>query len=991
MPSISTPLPKNEQQRVELLHLLDVLDGPSEPLYDDVAELAASICNMPIAAISLIDTDRQWFKAKVGISQTELPRNEAFCAHTILHGDRLLEVEDAQQDERFSTSSFVTGNPGVRFYAGAPIVMSTGDVIGAVCVLGLRPARLTEDQRRALLALGRQTASNFELRRRSLEAESAARDADRLARRHAQLLSTSTDAIFVLDDNFRVLEASDSFAELLGVTLTAALSMRPWDWDALYDTQEKVSARRAARGRQAHSFDTVWRRSDGSTRDVSIAHTCADGPEGPVAHLVARDVSEARRADRVQAGIVRLQQSIANSTMGVNEIRDVMVARARELTRADGATIFSLKADDLVCVASAGATGKSLGSRVRSSESFAALAIASGGIVRCDDLTADQSDNLQGLRRAGALSAIAAPLWIGRSAVGAMVLSSAAARGFTQHEEATLQIMAEWMSMVMQRNAATKRLQQSEEQYRLVFATSPLPMWIYDVQTMGFLAVNESATRQYGYSNEEFLDMRLGDIRPHDEVDRLLGYLAIRDPFETTAGCWRHRRRDGTLIEVEVSSNQITFAGRSARMVLAQDVTEQRVAQRALKQLNENLEAIVASRTSELEASRVLAEEASRAKSAFVATMSHEIRTPLNGVVGMVDLMSRTQLNDKQRSYLSVARDSADSLLHIVNDVLDFSKVEAGKLELEIQAVDIADLTQRVGRMFSEGHPNLDLSTVVNAELPDWVMADESRVRQILVNLVGNAVKFSSRTERLPVVSLNAKASSRSGPTVWLEISVTDNGIGISEQAQRSIFESFSQAHSAITREFGGTGLGLAIAQRLVRLRGGTLGVQSELGQGATFTVHLPCEVCAAGSSARPAGGGPLRTLPTDCVVLVAEDNEFNQLLIGEQLRHLGVGFEIASDGQVALAKWQSKHYDMLITDLQMPVVDGYALVSAIRAVERSHGQRSPIVALTANASSEERNRCLDIGMDDYLTKPLLFACLQKMLETWLPLTAEMA
>jgi signal transduction histidine kinase/DNA-binding NarL/FixJ family response regulator len=419
------------------------------------------------------------------------------------------------------------------------------------------------------------------------------------------------------------------------------------------------------------------------------------------------------------------------------------------------------------------------------------------------------------------------------------------------------------------------------------------------------------------------------------------------------------------------------------------------------RSLNAELEDRICARTRELDRARNEAERANRAKSEFLAMMSHEIRTPMNGVIGMIEILGQSSLTSSQTEMVDLVGESARSLLTILDDLLDFSRADVGKLELEREPLQLAEVVANACTMLEGAAVNSGVRLIVSLDpnLPRKVLGDEARLRQVLVNLIGNAIKFSKSGEQDARVSVRAVLVEHQRDAVTIELSVTDNGIGMSAATVARLFTPFSQADATITRRYGGTGLGLAIADQLARLMGGRISVQSELGRGSTFVAHLRFASVLAdgiagerdtpdeksGSAAVAADPPPTReeAQRQGRLVLVAEDNDINRKVIAQQLRLIGFAADIAVDGREALERWRSGDFGLVLTDLHMPEMDGYALAAAIRA-EEGGGRRTPIVALTANAQHDEETRCLHLGMDAYLTKPAQLARLKETLEAGL-------
>jgi PAS domain S-box-containing protein len=520
-------------------------------------------------------------------------------------------------------------------------------------------------------------------------------------------------------------------------------------------------------------------------------------------------------------------------------------------------------------------------------------------------------------------------------------------------------------------------------------------MVIADAHNNSFSASNPAFSRITGRPNESLLGLPFLDVFEPLAQKRIAQF--IEDATSCGQGAFEVEvlRPDGSLLPVQIDAVSIRDGYRKPayRVVTVQDITQKKQAATQLAEYQQHLEELVQERTRQIETlneqlqQRVKeAESANQAKSAFLAKMSHEIRTPINGILGMAYLMGHGELNEKQAEQLNKIHLSGQHLLSIINDILDISKIEAEKLRLEIHQFSVKELVRSLEALMSENIQAKKLQLKISfGQLPPYLIGDDNRLRQILINFLSNAVKFTEQGS----ISLNATVDAENEAELLIRFAVTDTGIGMTPVQQSNLFRVFEQADNSTSRKYGGTGLGLAINKRLAELMGGQVGVESQPGQGSTFWLSVrlgrgknipPAVLTANGLSAEET----LRRNYRGCRLLLAEDDPTNQAVALGLLRETGFIVDLAEDGRqaLALALASSGDYSLILMDMQMPEMDGLEATRAIRQLPKVG--TIPIIAMTANAYDDDRERCFAAGMNDFIAKPIdpeiVFATLLKCL-----------
>ncbi|MFZ5561778.1 MAG: PAS domain S-box protein [Pseudomonadota bacterium] len=559
--------------------------------------------------------------------------------------------------------------------------------------------------------------------------------------------------------------------------------------------------------------------------------------------------------------------------------------------------------------------------------------------------------------------------------------------GARKELEAELERRVEQRTAELQ--AALKALGQSEARARLVLETTTDAHVAVDDRG-GIVEWNRAAEKMFGWTRQEALGLTLVDtiVPPRFRAAHEAGFARFLQTGAAEvrghAREFQARRRDGSEFPVEIALTANRIDDRWLVSSFMRDISERKQHEAALQEATRQAEAA----RRKAEAARAQAESANRAKSEFLATMSHEIRTPLNGVIGFTGLLLEGPLTDEKRPYAELARKSGESLLHLLNDFLDFSRIEAGRLQLEEFEFDPHQEIRHLMTLVQEEAQAKGLELSIDISAPDRVRGDVARLRQILLNLLSNAVKFTERGR----VTLCGEEIVRTGDRVWLCFLVSDTGIGIDAETRQKLFQPFSQADASTTRKYGGTGLGLAISKRMAEAMGGGIGFRSQPGEGSVFWVKLPFGLPEADAGIVHSEPAPLEIAPASAEhrgrVLVVEDNPVSQLLTAEILRRLGCQADVAGNGQEAVEAWRQLPYDLVFMDCDMPVMNGFDATREIRAAEAADAsaphRHVPIIAMTASALQGDAEKCFAAGMDDFMAKPLRLQLIAKMVEKWL-------
>jgi PAS domain S-box-containing protein len=1015
-----------ENRRLQALNSYDVLDTLPEKEYDAITRLASYICQAPIALITLIDNDKQWFKSKIGLDISETPRNEAFCNYTI-QGDQIFEVPDALLNEELKSNPFVDTTDGVRFYAGAPLIDPDGYRLGSLCVIDLIPRKLTNEQRDALRTLADEVMSHLTLRKQKKELEKSLG----IHKEFSNLFNSSSEIHFIAGADSNIETINDAVVAILGYTPQQAIGRSLWDFVAGKNRELYVPLiEEAVRSQKPFELETKTVTRTGEVKHMSWTAINKGGKwfaSGRDTTYQQQLIDETRQlslvASKIRNGVVI--SNVNDKVVWINDAFETITgynlqdvegqflgavlkgkpkdAEAEKtlieaiknnqpyeielsMVSKDGRPLWILVTNSVIYAAD-GSLEKyiriitNITARKQAEHdveilSFASRKSPSGIMIRdaegrivwmneaMEHIIGYPIEELQGQTVGTKLIGEETNLEVYQGAVEAVKANKPYEIEIKIYKKdgstawvfiSNSPLFNEVGSVERQIGVMvdiTQRKKSEEELTMLSLVASKTTSGVVINNSDGKVEwVNNAFERITGYSLADVKDKHLGDSLKGELTDVAIIEKARelsekKQSFEVDLLIYR---KDGQPLWISVINS----------VIMGDDGK--------VDKYIETIIDITAKKKAEIEliSAKEEALQLSRAKDMFISVMSHEIRTPLNAVIGMSHLLLDDNPLEAQKENLSVLKFSAENLMTLINDVLDFTKIETGNIELEKARVDIREMIQSIiGSMkYKAQENNIYLTQSVDADIPSVVIGDRARLVQILLNLVSNSVKFTGQGG----VNIDLKVIEQNDDTVRIRFGVSDTGIGIAENKLNTIFESFKQAEADTTRNYGGTGLGLAISKRLIELHDSRINVDSVLGEGSTFwfTITFNKVIDHAINNNNKVNTG------LNINVLVVDDNQINRLLINKVLKKWGATADFAENGQEAINKLDAhQNFDVVLMDIHMPVMGGLEAAGIIRSKSDAYFQKLPIIALTASMLSNQMGQIEDAGMNDYILKP---------------------
>ena len=1019
-------VPDNEEERLKALHTYDILDSFPEAEYDAITRLASYICQAPFALISFIDDKRQWYKSAVGLPLSETPRAETFCQYTIMD-DVVVEVPDATLSELFRDHENVTGGFGVRFYASAPLIDPDGYRLGTLCVFDREPKTLTHDQRDALTTLAGEVISHLSLRKQKKELEknlerhkeffmlfNSSSEIHYIADETSkiELVNNTVETIlgykpeqvighslweFVVDHNrdqfARQIETglrSNQSFELETCVLTRSNEEKCISWTAInrdgkwYASGRDVTEQKKAQAKLEELSLVASSVSNGVV--IADAHNRVSWTNDAFERITGYQLSDmlGKRMGMTLMGDYndpavsgKVDALLKTSKAFEIEIKIqhkdgypmwVSVTNSPILNNAGEAEKYIKIITDI--------SARKIAERDVEILSFASEKSPSGVVIRDRDSRIiwmnESLENTLGYTLKELKGKTFGNFLIGANTDLTVLEIAKKAYEENQPYEVEIQIYRKdgtpyWAHLAnspffnkegqLERQITvcvdiTERKKNEEQLTMLSLVASSTVSGVIINDAEGNVEwVNPAFEKITGYGIMDVYGNHLGDVlkgelTDYSIIEKTRELSKKKQSFEVDLLVYR---KNGQPLWITVINSVILDdAGKVKKYIeVIIDITFKKKAEMELISAKEE------------------ALQLNKAKDMFISVMSHEIRTPLNAVIGMSHILSEDNPSESQKENLSILKFSAENLMTLINDVLDFTKIETGNIELEKTSVDLREMIQGItsSLKYKVAEKDIYLKHTIDDAVPNFILGDRTRLVQILLNLSGNAVKFTEKGG----VTIDLKVIEESAQEVRIRFAVTDTGIGIPANKTNTIFESFKQASADTTRKYGGTGLGLAIAKSLIELHDSRINVDSVFGQGSTFWFTITFK--KVNNTAVTSNNSAEIGLKMN--VLVVDDNQINRLLINKVLKKWGITADFAENGLEAIQKTVANHnYDVILMDIHMPEMGGLEATQILRGKDDEYCRKVPIIALTASMLSNQLDQIEEVGMNDFILKP---------------------
>lgn len=952
-------IPANEKERLKVLEEYQILDTLPEELYDDITKIASQICDTPISLISLVDEQRQWFKSHHGLAASETPRDIAYCAHAINCPEEILEVPDALTDERFHDNPLATGDPHVRFYAGAPLNTKDGYSLGTLCVIDHKKRELTDDQKKSLLALSRQVVALLELRKESHQRLLVDQDL-------TTLLENLGDGIFELDAFGNCIYINSRMLEMLNRPYEEVIATSIWDLIFHEDVESMKTFYGEQFKKRTFYCYYEYRLTCVGKEPLWVGQSTTmqyEGEKMVKLRSIARDLTKTKFLEeelKLKETLYKLVSENSSDLIALHapdatykfispSVEELLGYKTEELIGTNAYDIIHPNDINRLRKGPHESTLKGVGVdkvdyRLRKKDgtyrwfesNTRPILDADGTVVSFQTSSRDISDKKIERDRNE------------KYKEGLTILNQLTTSQLNGSEllDDALEKISKYLNL---ENGIISKVRDSEYTVENFYLKKPSHQYQsgnaykldgsfceFALKCQTPLLIDEES--DFAYSGHPCF--------PDEKIEVYIGTTILRKgvPFGTV-NFFSSKNSGKKFAHFEGEFIQL-FANWVASVL---DADQERLL---------------------LEDARTKAEEASHAKDSFLSMMSHEIRTPLNGIIGTTHLLLIKSPKPEQLSHLKILEQSSNNLHAIVNDILDFNKIEEGKLELDRSSFDLQNLAETIynNYLLQGRDKGIIVSNTISDKLAKSYLGDSVRIGQILHNLMNNAIKFTHEGSVQFSISIREKHGSYDA----LHFEVIDTGIGIPKEKHAEIFEVFSQQDRSTTKKFGGSGLGLAITKRLLSLMDSSLQLESLPGKGSEFSFDLVLERESIKKTTIDLDKSTLDFQSLDAKLLLVEDNAFNMAIARDFLQGWGCEVLEAENGKEALELLEAIEVDLILLDLQMPVLDGFETIKILRESERKTHREIPVIALTAAALGDIQEKVFQSGMNDFVTKPFL-------------------
>ncbi|WP_316786320.1 PAS domain S-box protein [Pedobacter frigiditerrae] len=903
-PSVS---PEYEKQRLSALYSYDILGEALEDELDNLVKLAAQIANVPMAYISFVDRENIILKSAFGIGSEYkiIPRNVTVCQHTMML-DKIFLVPDVSLDAELSTNSMLSLNNGIQFYASAPLKDADGFELGCLVLLDNVARNLTENQIEALETLAVQVVAQLALKRKNAQLIAQTQRYDEFI----DIFTVSPEIHCILDRNGAILFINDAVTPMLQYSVNEVTGKDIWNYCYRDDIDRIVYAIERGLRNKEKQFRLDFRlvSKTGEVKWISWGMVAKEQRW----YCYGRDISEAKKVEQELTKLSFVASKVNNGVV-INDPQNNVMWVNDAFEKITGFNLEDLK-------------GKPLGDLISGPETDWSLIENARTLTRQKqsftvDILAYRKDKQK--------------IWL--SIYNTVVLD------IDGKVETEVEIIID----------ITEKKKAEEELQILSLVASKTDTGVAITNERGEITwVNEALENLVGYSLDELSGSMLGDLLSSSETDKEVIVNAREKALNKQAYTIEvlAHKKDKTPIWLSVANTPIINAiGQLERQVeLIYDITKR-------KQIEK-----------EMLESREQALQLSEAKEMFLSVMSHEIRTPLNAVIGMTHLLLDNNPKASQINDLNILKFSGENLLNIINDILDFTKIETGNLQLESSPFDLHSLSVDIinSLQMSAGKRGNLLNLFYDDTIPEQLLGDKTRLYQVIINLIGNAIKFTENGKIDLVITVKGKTDNE--VTIYFEIK--DTGIGIPKDKQSYIFETFTQARADISRKYGGTGLGLAITKKLLKLYNSEINVESTEGKGTIFSFAIKFNLLSDSYVATKQASST--TVFTGKKILVVDDNEVNILIAKRFLTKWGLIIDFATNGEEAINKVVNNIYDLIFMDIRMPGIDGFDTTRIIREIQGDYFKTVPIIALTASTLHNENMKFKESGMNGHILKP---------------------